>query len=189
MKDIKETLKGLGFVHRVDSNGNIVTASQMRLSEDFKNFRELVYLPTLLEFVKSLRSEWESQSALSRQAERSKRYRKIDAYANFIEQELKVCMFIPCDKDGNILKENISEQEEYFIRTEYDCAFHGYKWREEVDKANERRKKEYQQAKERVLFEIPDRFERIKENWFRYTFEHYKTIARAIDSGAIICLK
>jgi len=62
-------------------------------------------------------------------------YTKCVKYANFLKQPLTLGMFVPCDEDGNFLEEpkekNYSKENNLFA---YDLF-------------------EYQQAKERVLFE------------------------------------
>jgi len=60
-------------------------------------------------------------------------FNKVVRYANFLKQPLTLGMFIPCDEDGNILKEP------KFVSPE------GVKWEDYV--------KQFEQAKERVLFE------------------------------------
>ena len=61
-------------------------------------------------------------------------------YANFLKQPLNLGMFVPCDEDGNILKEP-KRWEDYL---QYPDSFDGNKeWDELYD---------YQQAKEKVFF-------------------------------------
>jgi len=60
-------------------------------------------------------------------------YYKLHNYANFIKQTLKLWMFVPCDKEGNVL------EEPKFVSPD------GVKWGDYA--------KEYQKAKERCLFE------------------------------------
>ena len=62
-------------------------------------------------------------------------------YANFLKRPLELGMFIPCDKDGNVL----SEPKRWADYLEYPDSFDGNnEWAELY---------EYQGAKERVLFE------------------------------------
>ena len=62
-------------------------------------------------------------------------------YANFLNQPLKLEMFVPCDDEGNILEEP-NRWNDYL---EFPESFDGNKeWDELYD---------YQQAKEKVLFE------------------------------------
>ena len=57
-------------------------------------------------------------------------------YAKFLKQPLELWMFVPCDKDGNVLQEK-----SIFNTTDEDYIFNS----EDFDK--------YQQAKKRCLFE------------------------------------
>lgn len=52
-------------------------------------------------------------------------------YAKFLKQPLELSMFVPCDKDGNVLEEPDAD---YYMNV------------------TEKELKEYQEAKERVLF-------------------------------------
>ena len=68
-------------------------------------------------------------------------------YANFLKQPLNLGMFVPCDEDGNILKEP-KRWEDYL---QYPDSFDGNKeWDELYD---------YQQAKEKVLFVFKPHFD------------------------------
>ena len=84
------------------------------------------YLVSSLEFKKKLKNVSDSE------------YRRLrEAYDDFLEQPLKLEMFVPCDEDGDIL----DEPEDYELRltnmmTEYNDEVYRYK-----------------QAKEKVLFE------------------------------------
>ena len=84
------------------------------------------YLVSSLEFRKKLKNVSDSE------------YRRLrEAYDDFLEQPLKLEMFVPCDEDGDIL----DEPEDYELRltnmmTEYNDEVYRYK-----------------QAKEKVLFE------------------------------------
>ena len=60
---------------------------------------------------------------------------KVINYANFLKQPLELCMFVPCDEDGNVLEEP-RPQEGDNGNWNYQARFN-----------------QYQQAKERVLFE------------------------------------
>ena len=67
--------------------------------------------------------------------------RVLNNYKDFLKKHLKLEMFVPCDEDGNILKEP-KRWEDYL---QYPDSFDGNKeWDELYD---------YQQAKEKVLFE------------------------------------
>ena len=62
------------------------------------------------------------------------RFLDCEKYANFLNQPLTLGMFIPCDEDGNVLKEpkNNGNQSTEFFSVAFD---------------------KYQQAKDKVLFE------------------------------------
>ncbi|WP_445720432.1 hypothetical protein [Flavobacterium sp.] len=60
-------------------------------------------------------------------------------YAEFLKQPLKLEMFVPCDEDGNILEEPDQE---------FELTFWDYSTK----------MSKYEQAKEKVLFEINKRY-------------------------------
>jgi hypothetical protein len=71
---------------------------------------------------------------------------KVTNYANFLKQPLNLGMFIPCDEDGNVLKEPEENDTIYDIEVErdiYECDYNRF----DNDVFL------YKQAKERVLFE------------------------------------
>ena len=84
----------------------------------------------------------------SKEKEFSRRIDYLDWYEKtrnnfdeFLEQPLKVEMFVPCDEEGNVLEEP-KKWKDYL---QYPDSFDGNKeWNELYD---------YQQAKEKVLFE------------------------------------
>jgi hypothetical protein len=92
------------------------------------------YLIPLSKFVKSLRTEWESQRVLSQQAERSTRYRKIDEHTNLITQTINLGQFIPCDLEGNVLEKPPLYLEKVTYQIENTSNY------------------KYQEAQKRVLF-------------------------------------
>lgn len=61
-------------------------------------------------------------------------------YAKFLKQSLELWMFVPCDEDGDVLV----EPERYRHQLNFD------EWEDRYDK---KEVLEFQQAKERVLFE------------------------------------
>jgi len=73
-------------------------------------------------------------------------------YARFLKQPLELWMFVPCDKDGNVLAEK-----SIFNTTDEDYIFYS----DDFDK--------YQKAKERCLF---DGFELKGETEFSWIFKH-----------------
>ena len=84
------------------------------------------YLVSSLEFRKKLKNVSDSE------------YRRLrDNYDDFLEQPLKLEMFVPCDEEGDILEEPTNyEQRLPNMMTEYNDEIYRYK-----------------QAKEKVLFE------------------------------------
>ena len=74
-------------------------------------------------------------------------FNSLEKYAKFLKQPLKLEMFVPCDEDGNILKEP-KRWEDYL---QYPDSFDGNnEWDELYD---------YQQAKEKVLFVFKPHFD------------------------------
>lgn len=75
-------------------------------------------------------------------SDRLRAYNSIIDYANFLKQPLELWMFVPCDEYGNVLE----EPKEYFD---------WYKWGDfsKYGKSITPKCKEYNQAKERCLFE------------------------------------
>ena len=74
-------------------------------------------------------------------------FNSLEKYAKFLKQPLKLEMFVPCDEDGNILKEP-KRWEDYL---QYPDSFDGNKeWDELYD---------YQQAKEKILFVFKPHFD------------------------------
>lgn len=90
-------------------------------------------------------------------------------YANFLKQPLTLGMFVPCDLEGDVLEEPLMCN---WIRIE------------DYNKA----KNEYQQAKERVLFEgfkYPDRRggnPTVKNDRLEITFDQYGAFLEPYDS-------
>lgn len=101
-------------------------------------------------------------------------------YAIFLKQPLTLGMFVPCDEDGNVL------EEPDFFDGSYDDNGYG-----DVDKIMFKEcLKEYQQAKERVLFDgceikaIKDHYYVTKEgneNIFWASWNTLKTIEHLIQ--------
>lgn len=79
-------------------------------------------------------------------------------YANFLKQPLELCMFVPCDENRNVLQEPKLDYE--------PVAF----WNAgEIDEKHNELYGEYQQAKERCLFEGFDSAEKCqKKNYFEF---------------------
>ena len=109
------------------------------------------YLVSSLEFRKKLKNVSDSE------------YRRLrDNYDDFLEQPLKLEMFVPCDEEGNILEEP-KRWEDYL---QYPDSFDGNKeWGELYD---------YQQAKEKVLFVF-------KLNFYILLMKHHILQGRNIE--------
>ncbi len=72
---------------------------------------------------------------------------KVFKYAEFLRQPLTLGMFVPCDEDGNILKE-ITEPNKSDYWSDNDTVFSAELYRNNLEEF-----KKYQKAKEKVLFE------------------------------------
>lgn len=69
------------------------------------------------------------------------KYRRINQYANFLKQPLKLEMFVPCDDDGNVLDE--TKNYNFWIKKSTNIVY-------DLDLI---KYEKYQKAKEKVLFE------------------------------------
>lgn len=102
------------------------------------------------------------------QKHRRDKYDDLCEYARFLKQPLKLEMFVHCDEDGNILEEP-NPKEIYPVPTA----------EEEIDFLD--CLEQYQQAKEKVLFEdIPIAQAKWLVNTFS-TIEHLSDIANTIS--------
>lgn len=74
--------------------------------------------------------------------------KQVRGYAKFLKQPLELGMFVPCDEDGNMLKEPENFESEYqkIILDEQKSA-------SKSEQEKWKKLKQYQKAKERVLFE------------------------------------
>lgn len=95
---------------------------------------------------------------------------KVVKYAKFLNQELKIEMFVPFDEDGNVLKEPKKEFYKidsggYYLYNTEDKAI-GYYNKPQFDKDLLK----YEQAKEKVLFDGFEigKFTGSKDNHFDY---------------------
>ena len=96
---------------------------------------------------------------------------KVMAYANFLKQPLELWMFVPCDEDGNVLDSE-------------PCSLGMFEKGNPYYDVYLKDKNEYQQAKERCLFEgfeICDRQEEV--NCLVFDNEHFSI--KHILSGTI----
>lgn len=89
---------------------------------------------------------------------------KTHKYANFLKQPLTLGMFVPCDLEGNVLEE--LDADFYVMVTDKKIV-------------------EFQQAKERCLFEG---FEHRGETEFSWIFKHGKTYPIMVFKRDIECL-
>lgn len=91
--------------------------------------------------------------------DRPLRFERILKYAKFIKQPLTLSMFVPCDSDGNVLEE-----------------------------PNEYKSEQYQQAKERIIFEGFEGFDgQYAEPGYEVSNEYISIVF--YDSGYIISYK
>lgn len=95
------------------------------------------------------------------------KYDKMVSFAKFLSQPLNLGMFVPCDLEGNVLEEP-EMYSDYLLSNEEYCKIprvHCNEWHEAC--------KEYQEAKDRVLF----------EGWFfNYEFPGSITIKNKEDN-------
>jgi len=71
---------------------------------------------------------------------------KIENYANFLKQPLKLEMFVPCDDEGNVLEKPDTAHSKYdLLISEWEVDVDYSLFNNDCDK--------YQQAKEKILFE------------------------------------
>lgn len=102
-------------------------------------------LISMMAFIDSLTNEIiEPQGMAIQQEIAAANFRKCQVYSDFLKQPLTLGMFVPCDFEGNPLKEprDLKRYNDMFLRNEQvksdwmaECLF-------------------YEQAKERVLFEV-----------------------------------
>lgn len=97
-------------------------------------------LIAMTDFVLEQEFTIEVQSLTNQWGSRVSRYNKIMSYAKFIKQPLELGMFVPCDEDGNVLEEPDNHE---FYMNNFKGEFNDYY----------SQSYEYQQAKERCLFE------------------------------------
>ena len=124
------------------------------------------YLPRLSEFVKVC----DTKNAINDTPITLMEF--ICQYTDFITQPPTKGMFIPCDEEGNVLEE---PKRIDYIGKEMEFT---------KDELVKRDSLLFQQAKERVLFELPNPFKanRKKENMKQF-FDKFKTIEAAINAG------
>lgn len=85
---------------------------------------------------------------------------KIENYANFLKQPLTLEMFVPCDEDGNVLRKPIEPKYKPLKMSDKAYADNYGSQMKRYDK----RVIEYQQAKERVLFDCKLEYVDIQPN-------------------------
>ncbi len=109
-----------------------------------------IYLTSMVDFVKNEHFGFGNEFITSQEF-----CDKVINYANFISQKLEFWMFVTCDKDGNILEEPKDEE-----LCKY-CPLENNKYNSvgsscegsKCDIAAENYKIEYQEAKDRILFD------------------------------------
>jgi len=81
------------------------------------------------------------------QIHRIQSFVKCANYANFLKKPLKLEMFVPCDDEGNVLKEVEKGRDKLYDSqdTSSDSQHYHQQWHMRIN--------QYQQAKEKVLFE------------------------------------
>lgn len=89
----------------------------------------------------------------------SDKYIRISKYAKFLKQPLKLEMFIPCDKDGNVLEEPTMEKYGWYSANHQEEQS-GWMYEEGESEYNKAISK-YRKAKTKVLFKVFDDIEAI----------------------------
>jgi hypothetical protein len=145
-----------------------------KYKEQYQNAREVIVLPSLSEFEKAIDMFFDTMTleGLSNYYEANHWYRL------FITQPLTEGMFVPCDEEGNVLKR--PKKPSPLTDVSYKCF--------------DDLRTEYQQAKERVIFE--GEFT-IKGNYIIFKDErpaqtHFfgeDTIEQAINNGVELIYK
>lgn len=100
-------------------------------------------LISMTEYVLQMSKPYDKETAESETCLAEKFYDRVPLYANFLKRKLELWMFIPCDENGEPLKEPIS----IYYNPEFGCQ----KFPQECYESD---LQQYQKAKERVLFEI-----------------------------------
>ena len=101
---------------------------------------------------------------------------RVEAYANFLKEPLKLEMFVPCDDNGKVLEQPI----DIYYRPDFGCQKYPQECYEEDLKT-------YEQSKEKVLFEGFTFKEETKDTYFLleegiYTHALTKLRQRTIES-------
>ena len=106
-------------------------------------------------------------------------------YNDFIRQPITKGMFVPCDEEGNVLDH---------IECSADCVYLESPCQCNLEKL--KKLKQYQQAKERVLFEGWEITVDVHEEWWGEDKQgnciksyNHKTIEQAINNGIKLILK
>ena len=97
---------------------------------------------------------------------------RIVAYANFLKTPLELGMFVPCDEDGNVMEKPVQYEGalEFAHGEDYDNAI------------------EYQQAKERVIFEGCEFIIDVETDWILGYKESELIITKMATIGYLIQL-
>lgn len=53
-------------------------------------------------------------------------YYKIHNYANFLKKPLEICMFVPCDENGDILRDGVNWNKKFYQKAQERVLFEGF---------------------------------------------------------------
>jgi hypothetical protein len=51
---------------------------------------------------------------------------KIHNYANFLKKPLEICMFVPCDENGDILRDGVNWNKKFYQKAQERVLFEGF---------------------------------------------------------------
>ena len=60
-------------------------------------------------------------------------YYKIHNYANFLKKPLELGMFVPCDENGDILRDGVNWNKNFYQRAKERVLFEGFELKKETD--------------------------------------------------------
>jgi len=187
---MKELLLDLGFYDVVDKEGNVLvmpdefnfwsiikcSPHEEKRCIEYNQGTKKVYLPMLSEFVMTSYRDENYESITLHPLGAS-----IVKYTNFITQPLTKGTFVPCDEEGNVLEEPVRHEDvEEYANTTCEIERNGKEW------------DMYQQAKERVLFEVVYTEQSQMSFWLWLEKQKepmpYEIIEQAINNGIKIYL-
>ena len=99
-----------------------------------------IKLLSMTDFVLEQEKEFNCQNTKGRECELQKRYNNIFHYANFLKQPLELWMFVPCAENGNVLE--YDNEMPIWVKIQYQqakerCLFEGF-WIDETYKKETR---------------------------------------------------